>query len=53
MHPAPSLCPPFGAGFHGISYSYLTHEAARMLDKPADQVNLIICHLGLRLGWVA
>ncbi|KAI7838679.1 hypothetical protein COHA_007481 [Chlorella ohadii] len=33
-------------GFHGISYSYLTHEAARMLGKPKDQCNLILCHLG-------
>ncbi len=38
------LCP----GFHGISYSYLTHEAARMLGKPKDQCNLILCHLGER-----
>jgi hypothetical protein len=35
------------AGFHGISYSYLTHEAARMMDTPKQQLNLIICHLGV------
>lgn len=33
-------------GFHGISYSYLTHEAARLLGKPKGEVNLILCHLG-------
>lgn len=39
------------AGFHGISYSYLTREAARMLGKPQEAVNLILCHLGgCRLG---
>lgn len=33
-------------GFHGISYAYLTREAARMLGKPQEEANLIICHLG-------
>ncbi|EFN59921.1 hypothetical protein CHLNCDRAFT_9129, partial [Chlorella variabilis] len=33
-------------GFHGISYSHLTKEAARMLGKPPEHTNLIICHLG-------
>ncbi|KAL4447431.1 hypothetical protein ABPG75_004650 [Micractinium tetrahymenae] len=33
-------------GFHGISYAYLTREAARMVGKPPEETNLIICHLG-------
>ncbi|PSC72967.1 Acetate kinase [Micractinium conductrix] len=33
-------------GFHGISYSYLTREAARMLGRPHQELNLILCHLG-------
>lgn len=33
-------------GFHGISYYYLVQQAAAMLDKPVDQVNIIACHLG-------
>ncbi|QOP45217.1 acetate/propionate family kinase [Sulfurimonas paralvinellae] len=33
-------------GFHGTSHSYLTKEAAKLLDKPVDEVNLITLHLG-------
>ncbi len=33
-------------GFHGTSHRYVTHQAARLLNKPVDQVNLITCHLG-------
>lgn len=44
----PSSLRPAHTGFHGISYSYLTHEAARMLGKPKEQCNLILCHLGER-----
>ncbi len=33
-------------GAHGTSHFYVTREAARMLDKPMEQVNLITCHLG-------
>ncbi len=33
-------------GFHGISYSYVSEEAARILRKPLNKLNLIICHLG-------
>ena len=33
-------------GFHGTSHKYVTEKAAEMLNKPADQVNLITCHLG-------
>ena len=33
-------------GFHGTSHKFITEEAAKLLNKPADQVNLITCHLG-------
>ncbi|MCH5277829.1 MAG: acetate kinase [Desulfovibrionaceae bacterium] len=33
-------------GFHGTSHRYISHEAAKLLGRPADQVNLITCHLG-------
>jgi len=33
-------------GFHGISHAYLTKEAAKILNKPVDEVNLITLHLG-------
>ncbi|WP_410014200.1 acetate kinase [Sodalis sp. C49] len=33
-------------GAHGTSHYFVTHEAARMLDKPVEDVNLITCHLG-------
>jgi acetate kinase len=33
-------------GFHGTSYRYVAMRAAAMLGKSADDVNLIICHLG-------
>mmetsp|Transcript_4480 Transcript_4480/g.9637 ORF Transcript_4480/g.9637 Transcript_4480/m.9637 type:complete len:421 (+) Transcript_4480:106-1368(+) len=33
-------------GFHGTSHQYLVDQAARMLGKPTDKVNLITCHLG-------
>lgn len=33
-------------GFHGISHEYVMNEAAKYLDKPADSLNLITCHLG-------
>ena len=33
-------------GFHGTSYRYVTRKAAEFLGVPADEVNLIICHLG-------
>jgi len=33
-------------GFHGTSHSYLTKEAAKILNKPVDEVNLITLHLG-------
>jgi acetate kinase len=33
-------------GFHGTSHAYLTKEAAKILDKAVDEVNLITLHLG-------
>jgi acetate kinase len=33
-------------GFHGTSHAYVTREAAKLLGKPVDEVNLITCHLG-------
>ncbi len=33
-------------GFHGTSHGYVTGEAARLLNKPVDEMNLISLHLG-------
>jgi acetate kinase len=33
-------------GFHGTSHHYVTLEAARLLEKPVEQTNLITMHLG-------
>ena len=33
-------------GFHGLSCQYVSAKAAELLEKPLDQVKLIICHLG-------
>jgi acetate kinase len=33
-------------GFHGTSHEYVSGAAADFLDKPADQLNLIVLHLG-------
>ncbi|MCK5675562.1 MAG: acetate kinase [Verrucomicrobia bacterium] len=33
-------------GFHGTSHRYVTQQAAHHLEKPLDQVNLIVFHLG-------
>ncbi|KAL3428006.1 acetate kinase [Phlyctema vagabunda] len=33
-------------GFHGISYSFITREAARFLGKDPSETNLIVLHLG-------
>lgn len=33
-------------GAHGTSHYYVTQEAARVLNKPVEEVNLITCHLG-------
>ncbi len=33
-------------GFHGISYQYATRRTAQLLARPAEQLRLILCHLG-------
>src|SRR6516162_4394132 len=33
-------------GFHGLSHAYCAGRAADMLRRPADDLRLIICHLG-------
>jgi acetate kinase len=33
-------------GFHGTSHDYVTKQAARLLDRPLDSLNLISLHLG-------
>lgn len=33
-------------GFHGTSHRYITKRAAKLLNKPLDEVNLITVHLG-------
>jgi acetate kinase len=33
-------------GFHGTSHSFVSHEAARMLGKPVDELNAVVLHLG-------
>lgn len=33
-------------GFHGISYDYVCGEVAHRLDKPREQCNMLIAHLG-------
>lgn len=33
-------------GFHGTSHYYVSVEAARMLNKPVEELNVITCHLG-------
>jgi acetate kinase len=33
-------------GFHGLSHAYCARRAADMLKRPADDLRLVICHLG-------
>ena len=33
-------------GFHGTSHRYVTQRAIARLGKPADQCNIVTCHLG-------
>jgi acetate kinase len=33
-------------GFHGTSHAYVAREAARVLGRPAAEVNVIVLHLG-------
>ena len=33
-------------GAHGTSHRYVAHEAAKLLDKPFEDLKIITCHLG-------
>jgi acetate kinase len=33
-------------GFHGLSHAYCARRAAEMLNRPAEDLLLVICHLG-------
>ncbi len=33
-------------GAHGTSHFFVSREAAKMLNKPVDELNVITCHLG-------
>lgn len=33
-------------GFHGTSHCYVAHATAEYLNRPLEELNLIICHLG-------
>lgn len=33
-------------GFHGTSFRYVSQKAADIVDKPIDELKMIICHLG-------
>jgi acetate kinase len=33
-------------GFHGLSHAYCARRAADMLGRPAEELRLVICHLG-------
>lgn len=33
-------------GFHGTSHKFVSHEAAKMLGKPIEDLKIITCHLG-------
>lgn len=33
-------------GMHGTSHYFISREVAKKLNKPVDQLNVIVCHLG-------
>jgi acetate kinase len=33
-------------GFHGTSHGYVMHKAASVLERPAEELKIITCHLG-------
>jgi len=33
-------------GFHGLSYASIVDSVAQYLKKPADQVDIVVAHLG-------
>ena len=49
VYPVPWEWTEFGMrryGFHGLSYAYATRRAAQLLERPAGELRLVICHLG-------
>lgn len=33
-------------GFHGISYQYIIKKLSEIINKPINEINAIVCHLG-------
>ena len=33
-------------GFHGTSYKYIIGKLSEVLEKPQDEINAIVCHMG-------
>ncbi len=33
-------------GFHGTSHHYVAEEAAKIIDKPVEELKMVTCHLG-------
>jgi acetate kinase len=33
-------------GFHGLSHSYASRRAAELVDRPAAELRIVVCHLG-------
>ncbi|TWT58227.1 Acetate kinase [Thalassoglobus neptunius] len=33
-------------GFHGLSHSYCAERAAEILNRPLDELRIVVCHLG-------
>src|SRR5262249_991268 len=49
-YPGPAVWTPAGGirrfGFHGLSHAYCARRAADMLQRRAEDLRLVICHLG-------
>src|SRR4029077_11513042 len=35
-------------GFHGLSHAYCSARAAELLNRPLQELRLVVCHLGHR-----
>jgi acetate kinase len=33
-------------GFHGLSHAYASRRAAELLERPLDDLRIVVCHLG-------
>lgn len=33
-------------GFHGLSHAYASRRAAELLERPLDELRIVVCHLG-------